>query len=267
MNLIKTRIARLSAAFVLALGMVSVPASAQAAPHPCPRVEFLGLHGLNEGDVGTFPKEEYWGKTIQSVWDNFEPHFTSIPAHATAISYPRFILTPAKFYNVARVETSADFAAAVLQAAILNLQGRNYCIVIAGYSQGAWAVDKAIRSLGGSTDQTERLALHNVVGIFLMGDPAWPAQDSYPDRMGLATRFQRGYGSMTEYLNNEMSNDAFASICATYGDGGSDPVCMSSTADILDNRVWQRDIPLHDTYRTSVATKGGADFLAARAQR
>lgn len=262
MNFFKNRFARLSVAFVLALGTLGVPSSAQAAP-PCPRgVEFLGLHGLNEGAVGGFPKEEFWGKTINSVWENLRPQFHS-QVHATAVGYPKLEVSEKEPYHIPDIYPAAKNAAGVLQRHIMGLRGGNYCILIAGFSQGAWSVDMALRNLGRSSDPAERQSLRSIVGIFLMGDPAFPFEDSHPDRAGMATRAGVGYKSRDEYLNNEISKDKFASICLGLSDGRVDPICMTNG----NPKIWLRDRPVHYSYPAYGGTKIGADFLFDRAKK
>jgi hypothetical protein len=262
MNFFKSHFARICVAFVLALGTVGVPSSAQAA-HPCPRgVEFLGLHGLNEGAVGGFPEEEFWGKTINSVWLNLGPQFHS-QVHATAVGYPKLIVSEKEPYHIPDIYPAAKNAAQVLQRHIIGLRGGNYCILIAGFSQGAWSVDMALRNLGRSSNPTERQSLRSIVGVFLMGDPAFPFDDSHPDRAGLATRAGLGYKSRAEYQDNDISKDKFASICLGLSNGQTDPVCMASE----DARTWLRDKQVHYSYPDYGGTKIGADFLFDRAKK
>jgi hypothetical protein len=260
MRSLAMRITRLLVAFALAFGTVGFhPTGLNPTPSACPRVEFLGLHGLNEGASGGLPNADHWGPTIQDVWANFR---TSGVVEAHAVDYPRLTVSDNDLLGSFQILPAADHAAKVLKNQILSI--RYYCastrIVIAGFSQGAWSVDRAIRELGTSPNLFERLALRSVAGIFLMGDPAWPFDAPVKDRAGLATLHHLGYMTKKDYLNNEVSQNRFQSICLALSDGRFDPICMSHKHET--RQMWKREKPVHYLYPTYAVTKRGADFLA-----
>lgn len=275
MNSAKSCFARFSLALTLALGMVTMPASAEAYSLSCPRVVFLGLHGLNEGSSGGFPDKYHWGTMVDSTWLNFVAHYNNgkpepTDVQAKSVSYPQLkvsLIDPPT--NMLLIDAKTHEAANVLKAQIKGF--RNGCktqtaIVLAGYSQGAWAVDRAVRLLGQSKDIKEREALRSVVGVFLMGDPAWPLTKigKYP-RAGIATWSNLGYWDKDrDYLNNELSNDEFQSICLGLSNGQIDPVCMGLKNNPI---IWTRDIGVHGMYIETGGTRRGGDFLYPLAQQ
>lgn len=274
MKPVKTCFARFFLALTLAVGMASVPASAEAAPTSCPRVMFLGLHGLNEGRTGDAADQDHWGVPVHSTWLNFVAHYGKNPnpveVQGKAVSYARLnvsLSNPVETANVLLIKIRTDVAADRLKKQIIAFRAScqtRTAIVLAGYSQGAWVVDKTVRLLGTSKDIKEREALRSVVGVFLMGDPAWPPTQVGTDtRAGIATWSGNGYKDKNDYLNNELSADEFQSICLGLSNGKIDPVCMGRQNDVL---RWHNDIGVHGLYiETGVTTRGG-DFLYPLAQ-
>jgi hypothetical protein len=244
---------------------------------------FLGLHGINEGavgGVGEVDKTKYWGETIQSVWINFAKHYSSNgrpdPAivQAKSVSYPKLVVSlgdPRTWGNLGIIDGASDKAAGVLTAEIKYFRtkcGPDTALVLAGYSMGALAIDRAVRILGNSPDQSQRVALQSVVGVFLMGDPGWPPNPPLWTRSGQATTIGKGYTSKDDYENNELSHNEFQSICLGLADarvhyrGRTDPICMNP----INSGMWIRDIPLHFLYIDTGITQRGADFLFPLAQ-
>jgi hypothetical protein len=253
-------------ALLLTIGLSGASAVAQAAPSPCPRVQFLGLHGLNEGTAGGNPDAAHWGSTVDDLWKKFRGEFPqSDSIGAQAVRYP-MTYVPEQFpWNIGLVEGPTNHAADVLQAELLDLHlfCSNTLVVIAGYSQGAWAVDKATRNMSTSADPLTKSSLDSVVGVFLMGDPAWPIQG---DSAGLATRFGRGYSTEGEYKDNGISESRFLSQCMRYSDGQSDPVCLGPLHPDHERSDWIRDLPVHRQYEEGGITQTGATFLAPLAR-
>jgi hypothetical protein len=268
MSFFKTRFARLSAALVLALGMIGVPASAQGAPPDCPPVEFLGLHGLNQGAEGGAADANYWGPEIDNVWKNFKTNFSADAVLPKSVSYPKLTVlleNPLSYPNVFLMNGAADEAASVLTLDILDVRyrcGNTTNIVLAGYSQGALAVDRAVRTLGKSGNPFDQLALQNVAGVFLMGDPGWPFGEPYTKRAGVATAVGLGYFNKTDYLNNYLPTSEFRSICLAFSGGRTDPLCLTTNNAL----IWGRDFQLHGQYIATGVTKNGADFLVPLAK-
>lgn len=275
MKPVKTCFARFFLALTLAVGMASVPASAEAAPTSCPRVMFLGLHGLNEGGRGAghgrggdTPDLDHWGAPVDSTWRWFVDHYGKNPSPAEvqgkAVPYGRLnvsLSNPVDAANIFLIQARTELAVITLKKQIIALRAlcqTTTAIVLAGYSQGAWVVDKAVRQLGTSKDINERLALRSVIGVFLMGDPAWPpTQVGAETRAGMATWLDRGYKDKDDYLNNELSTDEFQSICLGLGNGQIDPVCMG----LKSGNRWPDDIGVHLVYIENGVTRRGGDFL------
>jgi hypothetical protein len=269
MSFFKTRFARLSAALVLALGMTGVPASAQGAPPDCPPVEFLGLHGLNQGAEGGAADANYWGPEVDNVWKNFKTNFSADAVLPKSVSYPKLTVLlekPPTLGNILLLDGAANVAASALVIDIQNVWsrcGNTTNIVLAGYSQGALAIDRAVRTLGTSSSTFDRLALLNVGGVFLMGDPGWPyGSPPYPDRAGVATVVGKGYNSKIDYLVNYLLANEFRSICLGFSGGLTDPLCMAPS----DPQIWLRNLPVHGQYIAAGVTKNGADFLVPLAK-
>jgi hypothetical protein len=282
MKSVKTRFARFFLALALSAGMAGVPASAEAAPPSCPRVMFLGLHGLNEGGRGAghgrggdTPDLDHWGVPVDSTWRWFVDHYGNNPSPAEvqgkAVPYARLnvsLWNPVEAANVLLIQARTEVAVIRLKEQIIAFRAlcqTTTAIVLAGYSQGAWVVDKAVRLLGTSKDINERLALRSVVGVFLMGDPAWPhTQVGAETRAGMATWIGAGYPDKDrDYLKNELSTDEFQSICLGLSNGQIDPLCMGRQNDVL---RWHDDIGVHGLYIETGVTRRGGDFLYSLAQ-
>lgn len=247
------------AVLLSSLLLVVAPGHAQAASD-CSDVTFLGLHGLGEGSENGTPRSSDWGSTIDGIWTRF--HKQVPDAEAKSVEYPR---TNATWENVGKFQPATQTAATQLAVQIISL--RYTCadtkIVIAGYSQGAWAVDMALRHLADSPYEFNRLALTNVVGVYLDGDPARPYQG---ERAGLATRANMGYATVADYVRNGLPDGRFLSDCVSYGDGRFDPICLASAEDVAtiypERDPYKRNLTVHFEYVANGAAQRGADFLA-----
>jgi hypothetical protein len=244
-------------------------------PPDCPSVLFLGAHGINEGAAGGVAGESSWGTAVEKVWTELQPKVSG--ARSEAGDYPRTVLdlaevdTPQEVADLPRqisgLETAADEAAAALEIRVITqfVQcGTRTRTVLAGFSLGAWAIDKALRSL--SSSHVGRGALSVVAGAGVLGDPAFPSHfcDISPCRMGLATWAGRGY-TPDAYLANGIS-DRFISLCLSYSEADRDWVCgtRNPPVELLDGRFRTRGIQVHNEYDDSGGAKQLADFLAGR---
>jgi hypothetical protein len=258
------------------LGMVAfaVPSSASAAKAgvtPCQRAAFFGAHGVNEGAAGTGPWKSHWGTAVQTVFRQFQDSLAAahkpLPEGAS-VSYPRVNIASDTKSWVQSVEQDAGAVSAAAVAKYgsfqLELQLKkehkacpDQAFVIAGYSQGAWVVDKALHvlqidskipSLG-----AEALAiLHQIKYVFLMGDPAYPAYlgvNCGPG--GIVTSHCLGY-SWDDYWNNGLSRGSFESMCFK-----ADPICTSSVG------INDETIKVHATWyfqKPVICDTGGGDL-------
>jgi len=261
-------------ALLLPLGLAAMPPSAQAAAPSCPKVLFLGLHGVNDGGVA-LPRAAQWGSTIDAVWQTFSSRATGVVT-GRPIVYKRTVVDISitnlwLASQLAAITPDTDYAAGLLKDALLDnrLRCGGTKVVLAGYSQGAWAIDKALRGTyaAGALGQ---LAVSNVKGAFLMGDPAYPDTSNgngSPVRQGMATWLNMGYNRPADYLNNHVAG--FRSICVSYTGDPYDPICMGRGG------IPWSDIGVHSSYAgpaqnvrgVLVSSHGASDggaFLADR---
>lgn len=238
-------------------------------PADCPRVLFLGAHGINEGAEGGVAEKEYWGETIESVWSTFEEKVEG--ERAEAGDYPRYDVDLQSLIDrgsldalpaILGLEAAANESAEVLQTQVIDqfVQcGTRTRIVLAGFSLGGWAVDKALRSLSGSPAGVDALAA--VAGAGVMGDPAFPPHfcDISPCRQGAATWVGRGYATDAIYFDNGLA-DRFRSMCLSYAENERDPICGSRANPLID--LGPRGIEVHNEYDESGGTVLMGDFLA-----
>lgn len=125
-----------------------------------------------------------------------------------------------------RLEPGADQAAAALAEQISDTYlecADQTRYVLVGYSQGAWAIGKALRGnlAPGPINQSVQ---DRVAAILLVGDPAWPANEQpHPNRSGVATRWGRRPLS-APYAPAEFAA-RFTSVCVSFDGGVYDPIC------------------------------------------
>jgi len=249
-----------------------------SAPADCPEVRFIGAHGINEGAAGggdgTVPAKMayYWGETVQAVWNEFaeEVNATTTRARPVAGDYERTTVdTP---LQIRALQPAADAAGAALETQVIQqfVQcGTRTQIVLAGFSLGAWAVDKALRNLQGTPAGQAALTVVAAAGV--MGDPAFPPHfcDISPCRMGLATKVGHGYRTDAAYLDNGLPN-RFMSLCLSYSETNRDPVCGVRKVRLDFNPLDPATATRIQTHNDYDASGGGAtqiaDFLASQLQ-
>jgi hypothetical protein len=238
------RTGALLAAILLPVAVMGSPV-ANAAPQAtaCPAILFLGAHGVDEGSPsgGSQPVIADWGPEVQTVWDAFSAN--GVDATAEAVNFPEVkvhlptslgglgfpagagaLVTFGK--QVLSIKPATNAAAEGLADQLWNAYfdcGASTSFVLAGYSQGAWVIDMALRQLV-AAGTAGKAVLADTKGVFLMGDPAWPPTSQDPNREGIATWFSQGYGSAQSYLANGVSN--FRSMCVSYPGGHFDPICL-----------------------------------------
>ncbi|MFI5959721.1 cutinase family protein [Cryptosporangium sp. NPDC051539] len=228
----------------------------------CPAT-FIGAHGLNEGS------ETSMGETVQSVWTEFnraqDKELDIAPYPQTQVIRPSNVAEVPRFtQQLLTIEPAVNTAATAIADKIVYHAlrcGSRARIVVAGYSLGAWAVDRALRLLKNTPDG--KLALASVRGVLLLGDPAFPrhlcsTSSSSSCRKGVATLLGMGYRTTAEYLDNGVSTLRVRSVCLSYATS-RDPVCgMLQNADLSSDANWAT----HGKYRESGATTQGGAFLA-----
>ncbi|MGY1692017.1 hypothetical protein [Geodermatophilus sp. SYSU D01105] len=242
----------------LLLGLVAVPAPAQADPS-CPFILFLGLRGAREGAVihddptPSKADEDHWGATIDAVWAEFA---TRRPIAIAEAVPTRRGLADVLLGTEAFAHEAAGHLVDRLRRQIQNCNDQTN-VVIASYSQGAWAVDIALRTLKRETPQV----LPIIKGAFLMGDPVFPPREiDGVERQGLFTAHGRGYETEEEYRDHGIGS-ALESICmgpTPPVTDGWDPICS------WDGKLatLATDIGNHWEYEISAAI--AADFLASK---
>lgn len=266
------RIGALLAATLLPLAIMAAPVAnavplANATPRAaaCPPILFLGAHGLFEGSAvgGTQANTAHWGSEVETVWEAFSGN--GVDATAEAVNFPEQEVDLPKPWGNGLPEGPTPLATLVKQ--VLSLEsgtnagaqslvsrmwdtylscGSSTSFVLAGYSQGAWLIDIALRQLA-ADGPVGKAALANTKAVFLMGDPAWPPTTQDPNREGLATWGKAGYSSSQAYLANGVKN--FRSMCVSYPGGNFDPVCLGLTPvkELVQGKFVQ-DICLHFSY-------------------
>ena len=242
-------------------------AASQASQATCSLVYFFGAHGVNEPRPGD-PK---WGTQVNAVWTELVKNLDPNAATGIVANYPESVVDLPKpegpglpkgpspwttlIDQILSLAPAVNTDAATLAGQMWNtyLACPDSSIVVAGYSQGAWAVDKALRILS-ADGPVGTAVLGNVKGVFLMGDPAWSY--STPKQLGIASTFNLGYGTEAAYLANGIPESHFRSACI-----GPDPICNFSLSS------FEKNIGVHvydyTSGNPSAATAGG-DWLAAQ---
>lgn len=247
------RLLAVTGTLVLPAGLlVSQPATPPAAAQPaasarCP-VHFLGLHGLDE-------QSDLRSPTINATWKSFQSAVTAkaLPPKRDAIAFPKVSRNEFLAKNsVIGIEPDVDDGVEAVQKAMDQAVRRcsSTTFVLAGYSLGAWVVDKFL-----VTDSRRRQLVR---AAQLYGDPQWrvPGQGR-----GLAVLFNRGL--RTPY---PPFPDKVHSSC-----NRSDPVCGTGYRDDgrdLAQRLKDVRVPVKcpgsaHCYSGRSTTEGGK-FLASR---
>jgi hypothetical protein len=211
----------------LSLAFPVVPSAAAS----CPDVKFFGVHGTNEKPPGEDTKFGGAGETIWNIWLTFvnsedkplTKSFEAVDFPESRVDFPEaYVWSQATFLaQVAQLDAGANAAATQLvkQMSATNVEcgaGTRYLLV--GYSQGAWAIDRALR-------QNLPPGLEaQIAGILLLGDPAWPRNNPYPDREGIAVSHGQARGVTPPYAPSRFAN-RFVSICVSYPGDVYDPIC------------------------------------------
>ena len=262
----------------VSLAVVMLLSLALAAPSPamaasrttqttCSLVYFFGAHGVNEPQPGD-PK---WGTQVNAVWTELVKNLDPNAATGIVANYPESVVDLPKPWGpglpkgpspwttlidqilslAPAVNTDAATLAGQMWKTYLACSGSS--IVLAGYSQGAWTIDKALRILS-ADGPVGTAVLGNVKGVFLMGDPAWSY--STPKQLGIASNANLGYSTEAAYLANGIPESHFRSACI-----GPDPICNFSVSS------FEKNLGVHVNGYTSgnpsAATAGG-DWLAAQ---
>jgi len=228
---------------------VSVPPAPAAAATTCP-AHFLGLHGLNEeSDLRSPP--------LNATWKTFESAVTAKAARPirNLISFPK-VTTPEFLGKSAtnRTGVEPDVKAGVTALQRTMDRAVRQCpstkFVLAGYSLGAWVVDRFLL-----TDSRRRPL---VLGAQLYGDPQW---NEHGKGQGLAVLF--GHGLPTTY---PPLPDRVQSLC-----NHRDPICGTGyRAGPRELTLRLRDAlkevkcPGHTHCYSGKSTTQGGQFLASR---
>ncbi|MFE9967509.1 cutinase family protein [Streptomyces sp. NPDC005525] len=238
----------LIAGLSLAFGAGATPSQA-ASYRPaadCP-LTFIGAHGLNE---------DWKSTTISNTWKSFNPARRGDAPHS--LHYPKMKVS--QFFNSEVVGAQA-VSATTVGAGFLNKEisaVRASCssarFVLAGYSEGAWVIDRYLR-------QKHDYELRDVVAaVVLYGDPQ---QDNGSEGKGIAQRY--GHGVSSPYIPSELS-DRVKTFC-----NDRDPICGKGYANRSATEQMHAAISCtnascpHFSYATNGDTEKGGSFLASKA--
>jgi len=256
----------------MSLALVASPPAMAASAATCTQVYFYGVHGLNEGSSGKAPGTAHWGMQVNAVWNALVSNLDPGAATAKSADYPESVVDfpqpwgpglpkgPSPWstllYQILSLPSATNAGAAALASQMWDryFTCPDASLVVAGYSQGAWVIDKALRMLS-ADGPAGKAVLGNVKGVFLMGDPAWA--NSTPYQQGVASKFDEGYSNAPAYLANGIPKSRFFSICA-----GADPICNWSGIGGLEHNI-SVHINAYTSGNPSPAADGG-NWLAAQ---
>ncbi|MGH8920282.1 MAG: cutinase family protein, partial [Actinomycetes bacterium] len=152
------------------------PAAHMAAA--CSKVVFFGLRGSGEG---ADPDQLNMGETVYSTYQAFERNARAAGIAVTGIGldeseYPAipvwsFSKESLVLQNViTQSQASVVTGAASLGGKLVPFLARDLstCIVLVGYSQGAWAIGDALLTANSTIDER---VLARISGVVLFGDP------------------------------------------------------------------------------------------------
>ncbi|MFF9214289.1 MULTISPECIES: cutinase family protein [unclassified Streptomyces] len=239
-----------AAALVVPSGIfVGLRPAPAAAATSCP-AHFLGLHGLNE-------ETDLRSPPINATWATFESAVAAKAARPIRdlISFPK-VTTPEFLGKTVKSRTGVEPDVNAGVSAVQHAMDRavRQCpstkFVLAGYSLGAWVVDKFLL-----TDAHRRPL---VIAAQLYGDPQW----NDPGKgQGLAVIF--GHGLRVPY---PPSSDRVQSLC-----NNRDPICgvgyRAGTLDLtlrLGDALKAVRCPGHTHCYSGRSTTQGGQFLASK---
>lgn len=231
--------ARLSAVMVgFFLLLYTLSPGAASAEGSCPDIKFFGAHGANEDGPGVVgDRYSGVGETVWNIWQEFSKR-PDIPGSRVieAVDFPKSpveipvqdVVTFAS--QIQGLEPGADVAAAALAEQVFDTYvacGDETDYVLVGYSQGAWAIDKALRQ--GLAPAPLRSSVEaQVSAILLLGDPVFPIGEPHADRMGFARWWldppTLGWDISDPYVPTQFA-DRFISTCVSYAGDVYDPIC------------------------------------------
>jgi Cutinase len=262
----------------------TIPASASESapttpPQPCQKNMFFGAHGLDQGSNGTATGPDHWGSAIDQVWNQFKAEQTSSYAESVSFNKITFKYPEKKqftlYRQLAQVAIETNNAGRGLQAQLVAAHAAcpDGAIVLTGYSQGAWVIDRALRNLAAASKipvlGAENLAtLKQVAGVFLMGDPAWPEGVNTSGGSGIinsapfhvASVLQ--YKTKADYTANGIPSSDFWSVCVS-----GDPICDydGKQSDIAPRlHIHIDDYTIYNLPKTPSVAQRGGDWLASR---
>jgi hypothetical protein len=198
-------------------------------------MKFFGVHGTNEkGPEEDVAGDQYAGGVGPEIWkiwlrfsnSNEKPlskSFEAVNFPESHVDFPQaYAWSQATFlYQVSRLEAGANNAAIQLVTQLSDTYaecGNQTRYLVVGYSQGAWAVDLALRRGLPSAVESQ------IAGILLLGDPAYPPNSPHKDRKGIAVSHGQARGVDPPYAPLRFSG-RFVSICVSYDGGVYDPIC------------------------------------------
>jgi hypothetical protein len=265
----------------VALFTPAASAATHTGPHvvACPGIRFFGAHGTNEDGPGD-PADQWlgMGETVAEVWQAFtaspknhqSADFEAVDFEKTSVDIKALLQPVLPVFDdvrlrlvklsiqLSQLEPGADKAAAALANQIWRTYqecGAKTRYILVGYSQGAWGIDKVLRGDGPLAPVLSPV-LEQVSGVYLMGDPAWPADAQSPGRQGAATAIGRGVSY--PYVPVAVAN-RFRSMCVSYAGDVYDSICMLGG----NAEKFFPGIDAHYTYKSNGMAINGGEWLSS----
>jgi hypothetical protein len=177
----------LTAVLVVPLSVLTAQASAASTPAACSKVVFLGLRGSGEAARSD---QLNMGETVYATYQAIERNARAAGITVTGIGLDEAeysavpVLPPdgedvpylVKEWFFTRLQASAGAGSASLGARLRPYlqDDRSSCMVLAGYSQGAWAIGGNLMANSGYVEP----ALGRLSGVALFGDPLFDPTSS-----------------------------------------------------------------------------------------
>ncbi|MFF2206280.1 cutinase family protein [Streptomyces sp. NPDC058145] len=269
----RRRIAWILGAFIILAGAsgeatasVLARSGSQVAGEGCP-VHFRGLPGM----VG--PGEKDGKSIIADTWDNFQQSRTAgMSPTSHVVEYPAMKVTeltdlaragltnPPEALRIAERNFNSSNVAGMARIGLDIAKTRQKCkatrFVLAGYSQGAWVIDRYLRF-------AKPEVLRKIDAVALYGDPQWEHDAKGRGRARILSRYFETWKLSGQYPGFK---DRVQSLCAS-----KDPICGEGykgtdlIAQARDAQTCAQNSTCPHYLYAPTATKQGGDFLAARA--
>lgn len=197
------------------------PRSAFAAPSDCTKAKFIGIRGSGEA----FTASDYgMGSLVSAGYESFKGSVegSGIPVEPEGLKYPAVpierVITDAADYphNVTAVYISVRAGSEVLKR-LVEETDPSTCLVVAGYSQGAWVITHFFSEYSSLSPR--------FTALLLMGDPAFhydsdAVKGSAENALGILRHSSMPLGLVPGESYFEGHGDRVLSYCFP-----ADPIC------------------------------------------